>query len=76
VRQLLTVDYARLSYALAGARNNAAGELLWPVQGREPLAQLDAGDLSELSALVRDRLRYYNRVGTIRSSGCGPRWSS
>jgi transposase InsO family protein len=35
---------------------------LWPVQGREPLAQLDAGDLSELSALVRDRLRYYNRV--------------
>lgn len=60
--QLLIADRARLSYALAGARDNPEMESFFgrfKVENRSLL--LDAADLEELSAVVRDRLRYYNR---------------
>jgi putative transposase len=70
VRQLLVIDKARVSYALQGARDNPEMESFYArfkVENRSLF--LDAESLAELAAVVRDRLRYYNRVRRHSSIG-------
>lgn len=70
VRQLLVVDKVRVSYALQGARDNPAMESFhgrFKVENRSLL--LDAETREELVLVVRDRIRYYNRVRRHSSLG-------
>ncbi|WP_425154989.1 integrase core domain-containing protein [Candidatus Palauibacter sp.] len=64
---------ARLSYALRGPRDNPEMESFFgrfKVENRSLI--LDAGSLEELAAVVRDRIRYYNRVRRHSSLGDRP----
>ena len=64
---------ARLSYALHGPRDNPEMESVFgrfKVENRS--LTLDAGSLEELAAVVRGRIRYYNRVRRHRSLGDRP----
>ena len=64
---------ARLSYALAGPRDNPEMESFFgrfKVENRSLI--LDAGSLDELTAVVRDRINYYNRVRRHSSLGDRP----
>ena len=68
---LLVSAGARLSYALAGPRDNPEMESFFgrfKVENRSLI--LDAGSPDQLPAVVRDRIRYYNRV---RHSSLGDR---
>ncbi|CAN5809684.1 hypothetical protein BH20GEM1_BH20GEM1_14290 [soil metagenome] len=70
VRQLLVVDQVRVSYALQGARDNPEMESFhgrFKVENRSLF--LDAETREELILVVRDRLRYYNRVRRHSSLG-------
>ena len=70
--QLLSAG-ARLSYALRGPRDNPEMESFFgrfKVENRSLI--LDAGSLEELAAVVRDRIRYYNRVRRHSSLGDRP----
>lgn len=71
-RGLLSAE-VRLSYALAGPRDNPEMESFFgrfKVENRSLV--LDAGSLEELAALVRDRINYYNRVRRHSSLGDRP----
>ena len=71
-RRLLSAG-ARLSYALAGPRDNPEMESFFgrfKVENRSLI--LDAGSLDELAAVVRDRITYYNRVRRHSSLGDRP----
>ena len=64
---------ARLSYALAGPRDNPEMESFFgrfKIENRSLI--LDAGSLEELAAVVRDRINYYNRVRRHSSLGDRP----
>ncbi|WP_420633427.1 transposase [Candidatus Palauibacter sp.] len=70
--QLLSAG-ARLSHALRGPRDNPEMESFFgrfKVENRSLI--LDAGSLEELAAVVRDRIRYYNRVRRHSSLGDRP----
>lgn len=70
VRQLLVIDRARISYALRGARDNPEMESFhgrFKVENRSLF--LEAGSREELVGVVRERLRYYNRVRRHSSLG-------
>lgn len=64
---------ARLSYALRGAKDNPEMESFFgrfKVENRSLI--LDPDSLEELVAVVRDRIRYYNRVRRHSSLGDRP----
>jgi putative transposase len=60
--QLLLDDGVRISYALRGARDNPEMESFFGRFKHENRSLiLDAQDLTQLQAVVADRIRYYNR---------------
>ena len=70
--QLLSAG-VRLSYALRGPGDNPEMESFFDrfkVENRSLI--LDAESLGELTAVVRDRIRYYNRVRRYSSLGDRP----
>jgi len=63
-------DGVRLSYALNGARDNAAMESFYGRFKTENASLLqDAPDVGELEKIVGERIRYYNRVRRHSSLG-------
>ncbi len=63
---------ARLSYALRGPRDNPMESFFGRFKVENRSLILDAGSLEELAAVVRDRIRYYNRVRRHSSLGDRP----